>query len=85
MSPMSVPVLRAPFHRVAGERAAPLPEGRWWPAPAPAVELPEPAARGCGSWFESSRELLQGMRVIEHAGFEALAPEVPLAWQLAGY
>ena len=42
--------------------------------------MPEPI--GCG-WFESSRELVQGIKVIEHQGFEALSFEVPLAWQLA--
>lgn len=49
--------------------------------PAAQVELtPEPS--GCG-WFESSRELVQGIKVIEHQGFEGLSFEVPLAWQLA--
>lgn len=38
--------------------------------------------RGCG-WFESSRELVQGIKVIEHQGFDGLSFEVPLSWQLA--
>ena len=45
-----------------------------------ALQTPEPM--GCG-WFESSRELVQGIKVIEHQGFEALSFEVPLSWQLA--
>ena len=49
----------------------------------PAVQAePMPESIGCG-WFESSRELVQGIKVIEHEGFEALSFEVPLAWQLA--
>lgn len=70
MSPMSVQAVMAPS--VPG-------------AALPVASAADAAARGCGSWFESSRELLQGMRVIEHAGFEALAAELPLAWQLAGW
>lgn len=52
--------------------------------PVPPSGLPEAdRPQGCG-WFESSHELHQGMRVIEHAGFDALPPgAVPLAWQLA--
>lgn len=55
---------------------------------APAVPAPQPiepeTPRGCG-WFESSHELVHGVRVIEHAGFDALSFEVPLAWQLAAW
>ncbi len=58
-----------------GPAAMPLPPG----GPLPEAEAP----RGCG-WFESSHELNQGVRVIEHVGFDALPPgAVPLAWQLA--
>ncbi|MBI5255891.1 MAG: hypothetical protein HY855_05285 [Burkholderiales bacterium] len=53
------------------------------PGPPPATERKTEPPRGC--WLESSRELQQGMRVIEHTGFEQIGCEVPLAWQLAGY
>ena len=43
-------------------------------------ELPEPGST-CG-WFDSSWELRQGLKVIEHTDFERLPPEVPLAWLL---
>ena len=45
-------------------------------------------ARGCG-WFDSSHDLLQGLRVQEHASADSLARELPLgAWldlQLSGW
>ena len=74
MSPMSMTAALSPLSPPPPRAALP-----------PAAAAADAAARGCGSWFESSRELLQGMRVIEHAGFEALARDVPLAWSLAGY
>ena len=37
--------------------------------------------RGCG-WFDSSWELQQGLRVVEHDTLERLPPEVPLEWLL---
>lgn len=55
------------------------------PAPLPPLPLPvdtdDGPPRGCG-WFDSSRDLLQGLRVVEHGGFEGLAAELPLAWLL---
>jgi len=53
------------------------------PCPAPTADEPG-LPRGCG-WFESSHELVHGMRVIEHDGFDALSAELPLAWLLAPY
>lgn len=47
----------------------------------PAVPSTDEPPRGCG-WFDSSHELCHGVRVIEHAGFDALMFDVPLAWQL---
>ena len=37
--------------------------------------------RGCG-WFDSSWELQQGLRVVEHDTLQRLPPEVPLEWLL---
>ncbi len=61
-------------HAAPADRSAlPLPRGLLADDEVPA---------GCG-WFESSHELRQGVRVTEHAGFDALPPGVvPLAWQL---
>lgn len=59
-----------------------LPMSRFSP-PVSSVDSDElDAPRSCG-WFESSRELVQGTRVIEHSGFDGLSFDVPLAWQLA--
>lgn len=55
----------------------PVPHGLTAPHP---MQVHEPI--GCG-WFESSRELVQGIKVIEHQGFDALSFDVPLSWQLA--
>lgn len=52
------------------------------PASLASVDDATDMPRGCG-WFESSRELVQGARVIEHSDFTALSFDVPLAWQLA--
>jgi hypothetical protein len=59
---------------------APLTE---WTAPDEPRCADEPP-RGCG-WFDSSLELSRGLAVVEHAGFDALAAEAPLAWQLAAW
>ena len=58
---------------------------------APPATSPQPRAiacldgvkthRGCG-WFDSSWELQQGLRVVEHDTLERLPPEVPLEWLL---
>ena len=37
--------------------------------------------RSCG-WFDSSWDLQQGLRVVEHDTLERLPPEVPLEWLL---
>jgi hypothetical protein len=47
--------------------------------PAQDEEVDEPL--GCG-WFDSSFELSQGLRVTEHASFERVQFDVPLAWLL---
>ena len=39
---------------------------------------------GCG-WFDSSLDLSRGLAVVEHAGFDALGDDTPLAWQLAAW
>ena len=38
--------------------------------------------RGACGWYDSSWALGQGLRVVEHTGFEHLPPEVPLEWLL---
>ena len=58
---------------------------------APAARAAQPRAiadldgaethRGCG-WFDSSWELQQGLRVVEHDTLQRLPPEVPLEWLL---
>lgn len=61
--------------RVSSRRRRPAEPG------AGAQEADEPSA-GCG-WFDSSRELRLGLKVVEHMGFERLPPEVPPAWMPA--
>lgn len=46
------------------------------PAPDAAIERP----RGCG-WYDSSHELQSGLRVTEHADLDAIAHQIPSAWQ----
>ena len=48
---------------------------------APPPPAPPETGSACG-WFDSSWELRQGLRVIEHMDFDRLPAEVPLAWLL---
>ena len=74
--------------RVLGRRpasgAVPLPAAE----PSGAEAVADEGPRGCG-WFDSSHDLLQGLRVQEHASADSLARELPLgAWldlQLSGW
>ncbi len=50
----------------------------------PAAELALPVSDelpGCG-WFDSSHDLLSGLRVTEHAQVDALVNQIPLSWWL---
>lgn len=48
------------------------------PAAAPAAVLDEAdAGKGCG-WFDSSRDLHQGLVVLEHNGVENLGADLPI-------
>jgi hypothetical protein len=46
-----------------------------------AIDAEGEPPRGCG-WFDSSLDLQQGLRVVEHGGFDGLAADLPLAWLL---
>ena len=54
--------------------------------PAPCAE--EERVFGCG-WFDSSHDLLSGLRVREHDSPDAVAAELPLGtwldWHMAGH
>lgn len=67
----------APASTLLSAALPPLPLSMGGPEPRSEDAPP----RGCG-WFDSSHELCHGVRVIEHAGFDALMFDVPLAWQL---
>ncbi len=64
--------------------AAPRLARRAGPPRKPAAELPPLACDDrprCG-WFDSSHDLLSGLRVTEHAQVDALVNQIPLSWWL---
>lgn len=52
------------------------------PTHAPTQERPDERPAGCG-WYDSSHELLTGVRVTEHDQADAVVNLVPLSWWLA--